>query len=69
MDFPFRADGFLKQMVRNLMGVLAEAGRHALTPDDISRILESRDRRLAPATAPAQGLCLEEVYYAVDTPD
>lgn len=67
--FSFRADGFLKQMVRNLMGVLAEAGRHALTPDDISRILESRDRRLAPATAPAQGLCLEEVYYAVDTPD
>ncbi len=66
--FSFRADGFLKQMVRNLMGLLVEAGRHTLTPGDVSRILEARDRRLAPATAPPQGLCLEEVNYDTDAP-
>lgn len=68
--FAFRANGFLKQMVRNLMGLLVEAGRNALSPGDVTRILKSRDRRLAPATAPAQGLCLEEVNYEPgQTPD
>ncbi|MBP9943259.1 MAG: tRNA pseudouridine(38-40) synthase TruA [Desulfomicrobium sp.] len=61
--FRFQADGFLKQMVRNLMGLLVEAGRGGLTPDDARAILEGRDRRKAPATAPARGLTLEEVLY------
>lgn len=61
--FHFQADGFLKQMVRNLMGLLVEAGRGGLQPGDAQRILHGQDRRLAPATAPAQGLTLEEVMY------
>ncbi len=61
--FRFQADGFLKQMVRNLMGLLVEVGRGGMSPDDARAVLESHDRRLAPATAPPQGLTLEEVIY------
>lgn len=61
--FRFQADGFLKQMVRNLMGLLVEVGRGGLDPEDARAVLESRDRRRAPATAPPQGLTLEEVLY------
>ncbi len=61
--FRFQADGFLKQMVRNLMGLLVEVGRGGMSPEDARAVLESRDRRLAPATAPPQGLTLEEVIY------
>lgn len=61
--FRFQANGFLKQMVRNLMGLLVEVGRGGLRPADVRDILEGLDRRKAPATAPAQGLTLEEVIY------
>jgi tRNA pseudouridine38-40 synthase len=61
--FYFQADGFLKQMVRNLMGLLVEVGRGGLSPSDARAILEGCDRRQAPATAPAKGLTLEEVIY------
>lgn len=61
--FHFQADGFLKQMVRNLMGLLVEVGRGRLKPEDAGRILQTRDRTQAPSTAPPQGLCLEEVLY------
>lgn len=63
----FEADGFLKQMVRNLVGTLVALGRCELELSDLKRILESRDRTLAPATAPPQGLCLEKVLYPVDS--
>ena len=59
----FQADGFLKQMVRNLTAFLVEVGRGRLCPEDGPRLFRTRDRRLAPATAPPQGLCLEEVFY------
>lgn len=62
----FQADGFLKQMVRNLMGLLVAIGRQVLTPEDVPRILTACDRRMAPATAPPQGLCLEKVEYEFD---
>lgn len=58
-----RADGFLKQMVRNIMGCLVAVGLGKLTPEDIPDLLTARDRALAPETAPAEGLCLEEVLY------
>ena len=57
------ADGFLKQMVRNVMGLLVEIGRGKADPQSVRTILEGRDRTLAPATAPARGLCLERVIY------
>ena len=56
-------DGFLYKMVRNLAGTLIQVGRGKLSPGDVKRILEGRDRRLAGPTAPAKGLCLIEVFY------
>lgn len=57
------ADGFLYKMVRSLVGVLVAAGEGKLTPREIARILESRQRTAAVQTAPAQGLCLTKVFY------
>ena len=59
----FTADGFLKQMVRNMMGALEACGRGRITPGDVRAILDSRDRSTAPATAPARGLTLESLSY------
>jgi tRNA pseudouridine38-40 synthase len=57
------ADGFLKQMVRIMVGCLVRAGKHKLSPGELEAILDSRDRSRASATAPAKGLCLEQVVY------
>ena len=51
-------------MVRNIAGALVDAGRGALSPEDMTRILEARDRRKLGITAPAEGLCLLRVYFA-----
>ncbi len=59
----FEADGFLKQMVRNLTGCLVEVARGKVPPQSVRSILDERDRTAAPATAPARGLCLESVEY------
>lgn len=59
----FEADGFLKQMVRNMMGLLVAVGRGKLPPDAVPAILAARDRKVAPATAPAHGLTLTNVHY------
>lgn len=55
--------GFLKNMVRIMVGTLVEIGRGKLGPEMVPRLLESGDRRLAGVTAPPQGLCLVEVFY------
>lgn len=57
------ADGFLYNMVRNIVGSLVEVGRGKRPPEWLSRVLASGDRRLAGATAPPQGLFLVEVHY------
>lgn len=59
----FTADGFLRHMVRNMVGTLVEVGRGARAPVDMKKILEARDRRLAGVTAPPQGLYLVQVLY------
>lgn len=59
----FTADGFLKQMVRNLMGLMVWVGQGKFTPEQARAILESRNRNTHYPTAPAHGLCLEEVRY------
>lgn len=64
----FQANGFLKQMVRNIMGCLVAVGRGKVTPADVRCILEGRDRSIAPPTAPARGLCMERVFYPEDGP-
>lgn len=61
--FNFNADGFLKFMVRNMVGTLVEVGRGKITPNEFKRILLALDRNLAGATAPPHGLFLMEVKY------
>ena len=55
--------GFLKQMIRIMVGTLAEIGRGQRTPDNILELLESRDRERAGQTAPPDGLTLEWIRY------
>lgn len=57
------ADGFLYNMVRNIVGTLIEIGRGKLAKGALKKILSSGDRRLAGQTAPAKGLCLLKVNY------
>jgi tRNA pseudouridine38-40 synthase len=57
------ADGFLRKMVRSMVGGLIAAGRGALRPGDLARALEARDRRAWPAPATARGLTLVRVSY------
>ena len=57
-------EGFLYHMVRNIAGALVDAGCGTLSPEDMTRILEARDRRKLGITAPAEGLCLLRVYFA-----
>ena len=58
-----RGNGFLKQMVRTIVGTLVEIGRGKRDIGDVGRILASRDRQQAGHTAPACGLTLVRVYY------
>ncbi|MBW1990047.1 MAG: tRNA pseudouridine(38-40) synthase TruA [Deltaproteobacteria bacterium] len=63
-----RADGFLRHMVRNMAGTLAWCGTGRMDPDAVPALLESRDRKKAPPTAPAKGLFLVEVEYGKERP-
>jgi tRNA pseudouridine38-40 synthase len=58
-----RGNAFLRQMVRALVGTLVAAGQGHVTPSEVTRILESRDRQALPPIAPARGLCLVRVGY------
>lgn len=57
------ADGFLYRMIRNIVGSLILVGNGKLTIESFRAILEAKDRTIAGPTAPARGLCLEEVFY------
>lgn len=57
------ANAFLMHMVRNIVGLLRVAGRREAAPDDVTSLLEARDRTLSAAAAPAHGLYLTEVHY------
>ena len=57
------ADGFLRHMVRNIVGTLVEVGKGKISPEHFKAILDSMDRRQAGMTAPAHGLFLAEVTY------
>ncbi|MEZ4703849.1 MAG: tRNA pseudouridine(38-40) synthase TruA [Bdellovibrionota bacterium] len=65
-DFFFievKADGFLRHMVRALVGTLIDAGRGKISVEDCSMILTSLDRNQAGQTAPAHALFLWDVFY------
>jgi tRNA pseudouridine38-40 synthase len=58
-----RANAFLHQMVRALVGTLVRAGEGKLDPAEVTGILAARDRSRTPNMAPALGLTLERVVY------
>ncbi len=57
------SSGFLRHMVRNIVGTLVEIGRGRIPAGRMKEILESRDRKHAGQTAPANGLFLERIDY------
>ena len=59
----FHGNGFLQNMVRIMTGTLLEAGYGKLSAEDVARILEAKDRKLAGPTAKPQGLCLMSIDY------
>jgi tRNA pseudouridine38-40 synthase len=59
----FTANGFLKQMVRNIVGTVVDVGKGRYKTSEVSQMLASCDRTKAGVTAPARGLYLEKVVY------
>ena len=57
------ADGFLYNMVRIMVGTLLSVSQGKIKPDEIQKIIESKDRSNAGPTAPACGLYLNQVNY------
>jgi tRNA pseudouridine38-40 synthase len=63
LTFTITATGFLRGMVRSLVGTMAEVGRGKAPATVLAELLESGARHLAGPTAPPQGLYLVEVFY------
>lgn len=61
--FHIRADRFLRNMVRAIVGTLLEIGQGKIEPDEIKRIMESQNRSEAGSSVPAHGLYLTTVEY------
>jgi len=61
--YTVEARGFLRYMVRTMVGTLLEVGRGRIPVSAIDEIFEGRKRTLASPTAPAKGLCLVKVIY------
>ena len=59
----FVGSGFMRYMVRNMVGLLIAVGEEKIKPTDIIDILNKEDRIFAKKTAPAEGLYLTNVYY------
>jgi len=58
-----RANAFIQQMVRSLVGTLVYVGEGRRSPDEMRSILEAKDRSAAGPVAPPHGLCLVSVEY------
>jgi tRNA pseudouridine38-40 synthase len=63
LHFLFEADGFMRHMVRNIIGTVVEVGRGKIDVDQFVDIFHSRDRTKAGLKAPPQGLFLKMVKY------
>ncbi len=61
--YTVRGSGFLHHMVRNLVGAFILVGKGTSRVEDVTRILEARNRSAAGRTAPASGLYLVNVEY------
>ncbi|HVM95539.1 MAG TPA: tRNA pseudouridine synthase A, partial [Candidatus Acidoferrales bacterium] len=63
VTYQVEATAFLRHMVRTIVGTLVEIGLGDRPPNEMIRLLQSRDRGQAGPTAPAHGLCLTRVDY------
>ncbi len=63
ISFTVHGTGFMRNMVRIIVGTLLDVGYGKISADDMRSILESKDRERAGHTAKAQGLCLVKVDY------
>jgi tRNA pseudouridine38-40 synthase len=62
-QFEFFGDGFLRHMVRNIVGTILDVGKGRTTTDEFKEIFAAKDRSVAGVTAPAHGLFLKKIYY------
>ena len=65
LTLTFKGNGFLRYMVRNIVGTLIQVGENKLKIEDISHIIESEDRSKAGKTANPEGLYLKDVKYDI----
>jgi tRNA pseudouridine38-40 synthase len=63
LRFDIEAEGFLRFMVRNIVGTLVQVGSGKMPAEQVKKILASKDRKLAGPTAPSQGLFLMTISY------
>src|SRR5258708_36879477 len=61
--FTVRGRSFLRYMVRIMVGTLLDVGRGRLSPEDIDRLYELKDRSKSGPTVPPQGLCMVSVEH------
>ncbi|MCD8920563.1 tRNA pseudouridine(38-40) synthase TruA [Staphylococcus gallinarum] len=65
-DYVVTGSGFLYNMVRVLVAFLIEVGKGKREPEEIPKLLEAKDRKQIPFTAPPEGLYLERIYLTLD---
>ena len=63
IEFTITGDGFLYNMIRIIIGTIINAAENKISLDDIKKIINAKDRTLAPRTAPPQGLTLMDIKY------
>jgi len=63
LEFKISGNGFLRYMVRSIIGTMLEVGRGEKDSDTIQTAIVTGNRELAGITAPANGLTLQEVHY------
>lgn len=61
--FTIKADRFLRNMVRAIVGTLLEIGKGKMKPEEIEAVIRAKDRGAAGYSVPAKGLFLEKVKY------
>jgi len=61
--FYIKANRFLRNMVRAIVGTLIEVGVGKISTSDVAHIIASKNRSNAGKSVPAEGLCLTEITY------
>ena len=63
LEFRIKGTGFMYNMVRIIIAIMLKVAEGKLEPSDVLRIIDGKERTLAPWVAPASGLYLWKVYY------